>query len=278
MDQLLNYVRGFSFGGTTYEKGGEFGPIMRPYFALLTVEQGECTLRTENLEVRVKAGQTGIAAANERFEFLYRRGQPTTAYWCEGLMPKLNPADFSHMVEKYDPISTSPRFWKLQEIGFELGHDSGPELNTMRDALGQAVCRAFLFDARKSKVDQITPRAVQVARRFIKEHLDDEELNLASIAAQSGVTPQHLITVFKKHFGTTPSRYLWQLRASSARKLLIHSQLSQSQIAFKCGFKSQPHFSRTIRKMFGMTPAELRKDMGYTPPSDTEGTVSDTQF
>ncbi len=235
-------------------------------------------MRTEDAEILVAAGQTGVAVANEKFEFHYRKGECTTAIWCEGFLPRLQKLEFRQMCHGYETVSTTQRLAQLQEIGLEAGHSSGPELNAMRDAIGHAALRAFLVEAHQSEADRKIPKAILIARRFIKENISDEKLDMPTIARNSGITQQYLISAFKKHIGITPSRYLWRVRASTARQLLIQSGLAQSEIAFKCGFKSMPHFSRTIKKLFGMSPAELRKDLGFTQPSDTEDSVVDTLF
>ena len=278
MKHLLNYVRGYSLGGITYPNGGRFGPIMRPYISLLVVDDGACTMRTEAGELRVVAGQTGVAIAMKTFEFLYQKGQSTTARWCEGFLPELQGSEIGPVRDSYGPIATSPHLEQLVRIGTDMGLGSNPELNALRDAVGNAVYRSFLLDIRNADENQNMPKAILFAQRYIKENLGDDRLDVATVSRYVGITQQHLIRTFKKHTGTTPSRYLWRVRAATARHYLIHSGLSQSEIAFKCGFKSIPHFSRTIRKMFGMTPSQLRFDMGFTQPSDTENSVVDIVF
>ena len=278
MKHLPNYVRGYSFGRITYPNGGRFGPIMRPYISLLAVEDGTCTMRTEAGELRVAAGQTGVAIGRKTFEFLYQKGRSTTANWCEGFLPHLQGSDVDSVRDSYGPITTSLRLEQLVRIGTDMGLASNPELNALRDAVGNAVYRAFLLDIRNADENQTIPKAILFAQRYIRENLGDDRLDVATVSRHAGITEHHLIRTFKKHTGTTPSRYLWRVRAATARHYLIHSGLSQSEIAFKCGFKSIPHFSRTIRKMFGMTPSELRIDMGFTQPSDTENSVVDIVF
>ena len=278
MDQLMNYVRGYSFGKMTYPNGGIFGPIQRPYFSLLQVIEGACTLSTTEGAVTIRAGKTGIAATNSRFSFDYHRNQPTTAIWCEGFLPQMSDEYFGKLNQSYEPVVTPERIRRLQEIGVETGHGSSPALNAMRDAIGLAVIRAFLFETQQSDEDLGLPKSILAARRIFKENLEDETLAIASVAQQIGITPQHMIASFKKHVGITPARYLWRLRVQRARAMLIHTRNSQAEIAYQCGYKSLSHFSRSIKMQFGMTPAELRRDMGFTQPSDLADNVPDVHF
>lgn len=276
MDQLLNHVRGFSFGSMTYERGGLFGPILRPYLSLIMVKSGICTLRADGASVEVSGGQTGIAAARHRFEFDYQKGKTTSVIWCEGFLPEATfPAiDNARLV----PISTSSNIQQLCQIGLGTGHASSPDLNALRDALGQAVCKAYFYEARLDSENRDIPLNILRARRFIEENLDTDTITVGTIADVASLTPQHLIAAFKKHIGMTPSRYLWRMRANRARQLLIHTQYSQSEIAYQCGYRSLPHYSRSIKNLFGMTPAQLRRDMGFTRPSNDEASVRDLVF
>ena len=154
MDQLLNHVRGFSFGGMTYERGGLFGPILRPYLSLIMVEAGCCTLKADGKLIKVTSGQTGIAAAESRFDFDYRKGMQTTVVWCEGFLPNGSFSDGDKTLPQLAPITTTRNIKRLCQIGLDTGHASRPDLNSLRDALGQAVCRAYIYETRKDVENQ----------------------------------------------------------------------------------------------------------------------------
>lgn len=87
MDQLIDQVRGYSFGRMSYLKGGIFGPIQRPYLSLLFVEKGCCAMRSDAGSVTVLPGQVGFLAGTGQFEFRYQAGTETIASWCEGFLP-----------------------------------------------------------------------------------------------------------------------------------------------------------------------------------------------
>ena len=152
MDQLLNHVRGFSFGGMTYDRGGLFGPILRPYLSLIMVETGTCTLRADGNLVKVSSGQTGIAAAETRFEFDYQKGVQTTVIWCEGFLPEGALSERDKTQAKMAPVATTSSIQNLCQIGLDTGHASRPDLNSLRDALGRRFAgRIFMKLARMSR-------------------------------------------------------------------------------------------------------------------------------
>ena len=278
MDQLINQVRGYSFGGMTYENGGRFGPIMRPYLSVIFIESGSCTMRSDAGSVTVLRGQVGILAGRMKFEYDYAKGQSTEVSWCEGFLPDLSAARFEAQCEDFVPITATDRMKRLQSIGVDTGQASSVDLNSMRNAIGLSVLRAFLLEARQNLSEKNMPARVLKAKRLIEENIGDETLEVHMVAKHVAMSPQHLIASFKASVGTTPGKYLWQMRSARAKLLLIHSNFSHAQIAFECGYKSLSHFSRSLNERFGATPSQIRRELGFAQPSNKEYTVEERFF
>ena len=84
-------------------------------------------------------------------------------------------------------------------------------------------------------------------------------LALADIAHMVEVHPVYFTRGFRKYFGCTPSEYLRHLRTAHACKLIAHSDLPLVQIALQVGFADQSHFTRTFKRVMGVTPAAFRE-------------------
>ena len=89
-----------------------------------------------------------------------------------------------------------------------------------------------------------------------------------------GITNRHLASVsnmslraferqFRAAFHLTPQRFLRKLRLRLASRALMYTDESLAEIALKCGFADQSHFSREFRRQFGHTPREYREN--YKP-------------
>jgi AraC-like DNA-binding protein len=65
--------------------------------------------------------------------------------------------------------------------------------------------------------------------------------------------------IFKQETGTTPVDFLIQIRLERAKKLLISSMESITDIAYTCGFNSSSHFATSFLKKFNATPSDFRK-------------------
>jgi transcriptional regulator GlxA family with amidase domain len=57
------------------------------------------------------------------------------------------------------------------------------------------------------------------------------------------------------------------VRISAARQLLIETETSVAEIAFRCGFRNLSNFNRRFRAMTGLSPREYRAayDGGRSP-------------
>lgn len=98
------------------------------------------------------------------------------------------------------------------------------------------------------------------ARRFIRRHLADPELNPDAVASQVKMSTRNLARLFARH-GTTIERAIWTERLAAARRDLLDPRALErtiTDIAFSWGFSDAAHFSRSFSKAFGLAPSEFR--------------------
>jgi AraC-like DNA-binding protein len=63
---------------------------------------------------------------------------------------------------------------------------------------------------------------------------------------------------FRKHYGTSPGRWLLERRLTRSVSLLETTRLSITQIMLECGFADPSHFSKTFKEKFGRPPSVYR--------------------
>ena len=97
---------------------------------------------------------------------------------------------------------------------------------------------------------------VEELRAWIAEHLTTE-LTPAKIAAKTGITPRSLQKAFLRHYHTTLTSYLLDLRLEAVRGELRTSRKSGgiSEIALRYQFHHLGRFSQAYRKKFGELPS-----------------------
>ena len=101
------------------------------------------------------------------------------------------------------------------------------------------------------------PAAVNRVRRLIEDRCG-ENLSLADLSREAGLSPFHLIRVFQRHIGLTPHNYMTQQRIRRARALLAAGN-PVADTALAVGFFDQSHLTHHFRRITGVTPGRYRK-------------------
>jgi AraC family transcriptional regulator len=105
--------------------------------------------------------------------------------------------------------------------------------------------------------DRLTPRQMQRAMEFIREHLRSE-ISLKDLAREVGVSRTILAARFKSSFQVTPYQYVLNARIDRGIELLATTLLSISEIASSCGFADPSHFSAAFKRVVGVPPSTYR--------------------
>jgi AraC family transcriptional regulator len=103
----------------------------------------------------------------------------------------------------------------------------------------------------------------QKLRRVIDRMKADltEDLDLRTLAAESGYSRSHFLRLFRAATDCTPHRYFLRLRTEKAQSLMKNKFLRMIDIAEACGFTDQTQLSRVFRQIHGVTPSEYRRDL-----------------
>ena len=82
-------------------------------------------------------------------------------------------------------------------------------------------------------------------------------VSLADVAPEIGLSAGRLRHLFVEQTGLPFRTYLLWLRLNTAVRRIVEGA-SLTEAAYDVGFADSAHFSRTFRRMFGVTPAALR--------------------
>lgn len=94
---------------------------------------------------------------------------------------------------------------------------------------------------------------------YIQGHLEDD-VRLSDLASVAGLSTFHFARVFRQATGVTPYKYVRDRRIEHSRVLLLENNLELSQLALKCGFASQSHFTAAFTKAVGTSPGRFRRN------------------
>ncbi len=112
--------------------------------------------------------------------------------------------------------------------------------------------------SRQRRLGSGTQQVVRRAAALIHTHYADP-LTREQLAAQVGVSADHLTASFRQEMGITPIAYLNRYRISRARDLLMTSSRSITEVALSVGFGDLANFSRTFHREVGLSPNAYRR-------------------
>lgn len=104
-----------------------------------------------------------------------------------------------------------------------------------------------------------TYKEVDEACAYIKENLDDKNLNVTMISEAVSTIPQRLTPLFQKQLNMGIAEYVNYQRIEKATELLTTSKLKVTQISDMVGYCNTDTFTRNFRKLKGVTPTEYRQ-------------------
>lgn len=85
------------------------------------------------------------------------------------------------------------------------------------------------------------------------------KITLEEIAAAANISEREANRIFQKIIQQTPFEYLLSYRLNMAKELLSHSDLSITEISYRCGFTDSAYMGKQFRKANGLTPKEYRQ-------------------
>lgn len=83
--------------------------------------------------------------------------------------------------------------------------------------------------------------------------------SVVDLAQLLSCSPHHLSRVFREQTGLTFSEYRRALRLAQAVERILDGERSLAQVAIDSGFADHAHLTRTLRRLYQLTPSQLRR-------------------
>ncbi len=158
------------------------------------------------------------------------------------------------------PPNMVDRFEKLFSLMYELYETSmtyrsealGSSLKLVLVLSNEACARPDVDHQQEQGTSLLTQFRGLVETNYMREH------KVQWYAGELFITPKHLNAVIKTILGQTAKEFIQDRIGTEARRLLLHSDLSVKEIAFRLGFTDPLHFSRFFKKFTGTSPSDFR--------------------
>ncbi|MHC5353510.1 two-component regulator propeller domain-containing protein [Myroides sp. LJL115] len=142
--------------------------------------------------------------------------------------------------------------------------------NKILEPLSQIKQSNQLKDILQVPLQQIAQEEVQIsfeqkllrkALGILQQSYSRPEFSIEELTQELGVSKIKCYRLFKDNLDKSPMELLVELRMERA-KSLIHSNtgMTISEISFECGYNDPKYFSKTFKKIFGITPSAYCKE------------------
>ena len=161
------------------------------------------------------------------------------------------------IVSGYDDFSYCREALRLQITDYILKPVNYEEFGTCIDNL-----KISLFEQRvseKAEPEKQEERTITSITRYLQEHLA-EDLSLTVLADEFHLNPQYISQLFKNEIGVNFLSYLTNIRMEKAKKLLLSTSLSITDVADQSGYGDYRVFTKVFKKSEGITPSQYRRD------------------
>ena len=186
----------------------------------------------------------------------------------------LHPDNHAFMKEQFNQVTISDNVLEISEQRLTCaGPVSAQEMmfKLIQQVQGKSTVRAIreilscdrvaeMGDCKLIAISDkpLLPDALLELILLMKSNIE-EPINVKELAGYVGLSRRHLERLFQVHLETSPARYYLELRVTEARRLLLQSNTSITNIALACGFVTTTHFSRCFKDYFGITPSLARE-------------------
>lgn len=154
--------------------------------------------------------------------------------------------------------------FKIQQVISDMVHctytDELRDLFLLSKSIELLVLQADLYD--KSDKDlfiknEKDKKILIEAKEFLSKNIEHPP-TIVELSKLFHINEYKLKKGFKELFGTTIFGFIHQNRMSLAKRLLLDTDFSAKEIAYKIGYSSPQHFSKAFKKEFGISPNSIR--------------------
>lgn len=253
-------------------------PERHDFWEMVYIESGEAIATSENIGTRLFPGDVILHKPGEA-HFIKAVSPNIKAFFISfhstsKILNTINSQKISLSSEEkkiiyklYDEsrtlfISKIPQLDKngFMSVGFQTNYPIGAEQVIKNYIELLLIC---IFRILEKKDELVTYNSKEELDKILFQKI----LEKISNSIYSDFTPEQLVSefnysrtyiysVFKKYSGVPIMQYYNHLKIEDAKKMILQKKFTLSQISEKLGFKNQYYFSRTFKRIQGISPSE----------------------
>ncbi len=247
-------------GRVIYPPRSTLGPRRQYGCQLVAVHSGSVRVTVDGVEREIPTGHAGLLLPGTEEYFVFGYGPDTTQHsWLA-----VDPAHLDR--DLLTALGTAPRRLPLTlpmtasiEAAREVAREDDPERDMVLIAVARAALLLYTVEARRASTQGVPEHAAVTQAVALARQRASEGITVMELARRVGVSPEHLVRLFRRDRDITPGAMLRAERMAQALRLLAQTGLTVTEIAAQTGFANSHHFARVMREVTGCTATEWRR-------------------
>ncbi len=105
---------------------------------------------------------------------------------------------------------------------------------------------------------------IEVARKIVESNLDDDSFGCPKLCDKLKMSRSQIHRKLKAEINLSTSDFIKHIRLEKAKEMLLSTNHSVSQVAYKVGFSDANYFSRSFSKTYGTPPSIYRQPLSIS--------------
>lgn len=252
-------MAGITYTNPNYSKTRKQSPI----FVFEYVIEGEGTLYHNGKVYYPKKGDAYIIHEHSEHYYFSNKTNPWTKIWfnVKGTLVE-------HLLKDYglSDIVLFPNFKNpepLRQIISSAEKKSDTQNEEITIMLHQYIQELSKFNYCNSGENSVKNIHAIKIKNYINNNID-KQISLEDISKIVFLSKAQIINIFKEEYGLTPYSYIINEKISFAKRMLLGTSLSISNIADSLSFTDAQYFSNYFKKYTGVSPSKYRKNHGIS--------------
>lgn len=243
----------YSIGFSDDIRVTQFGPSVRNQYIIHYVLSGQGSFNGN----KVEKGAGFLIVPGMYEEYHADENDPWSYLWIISEDPAIEYFFSRHNANEKTGIFMFHNKYELDRIAYLL--TSAPRVFSTTAQLSEMFLHIFnsCIESNITPQSSVTKIYFDFAVNYIKTNLH-LSVSVADLCDAIGITQPYLYKIFKQETGISPKQYISNCKIAEAKKLLINTELSISQIANSVGYENVLDFSKFFSKQMDISPTMYR--------------------
>ncbi|MGT2799691.1 AraC family transcriptional regulator [Streptococcus marmotae] len=252
------------YGAEQCDINYSFGPSVRDNYVLHFILSGKGRFTVKGNTTELQAGDLFVLPQNEVTFYQADSKEPWSYIWV-GFSGSRAQAILqqTQLLEEYFLHSTlsSPILKTMQTITKIPIHKLNIVTELQLVGQLQTLLAQLIDEFPNKQLYEATNLAQNYVQQAIKmiHSLYDKPLKVTEIAGKLSLSRSYLYKIFKKETGYSIKDYIIRVKMNRCCELLLHSELTITEVAFSVGYLDPLTFSSVFKHHFHMSPSDYRK-------------------